>query len=73
LQIDYLQDNKRLLLSELVKVMQSKWQAFKKWLANGGQNNLYKIKKPLKINRLTTVIVLKAGLEPARPLLTTGF
>ena len=43
--------------------MQSKWQAFKKWLANGGQNNLYKIKKPLKIKRLTTVIVLKAGLE----------
>ena len=34
---------------------------------------LYKIKKPLKIKRLTTVIVLKAGLEPARPLLTTGF
>ena len=32
-----------------------------------------KIKKPLKIKRLTTVIVLKAGLEPARPLLTTGF
>ena len=57
MQIDYLQDNKRLLLSELVKEMQSKWQAFKKWLANGGQNNLYKIKKPLKINRLTTVIV----------------
>jgi replication initiation and membrane attachment protein DnaB len=33
----------------------------------------YKIKKPLKIQRFTTVIVLKAGLEPARPLLTTGF
>ena len=32
-----------------------------------------KNKKPLKIKRLTTVIVLKAGLEPARPLLTTGF
>ena len=34
---------------------------------------LYKNKKPLKIKGLTTVIVLKAGLEPARPLLTTGF
>jgi hypothetical protein len=34
---------------------------------------LYKNKKPLKIKRFTTVIVLKAGLEPARPLLTTGF
>ena len=26
---------------------------------------LYKCKKPLKIKRLTTVIVLKAGLEPS--------
>jgi hypothetical protein len=36
----------------------------------GWQDEVYKIKKPLKIKRLTTVIVLKAGLEP---LLTTGF
>jgi hypothetical protein len=43
--------------------MQSKWQAFKKWLANGWQDKVYKSKKPLKIKRLTTVIVLKAGLE----------
>jgi hypothetical protein len=42
-------------------------------LANGWQDEVDKIKKPLKIKRLTTVIVLKAGLEPARPLLTTGF
>ena len=40
---------------------------------NGWQDEVYKSKKPLKIKRLTTVIVLKAGLEPARPLLTTGF
>ncbi len=27
----------------------------------------FKIKKPLKINRLTRVLVLKTGLEPVRP------
>jgi hypothetical protein len=32
-----------------------------------------KIKKALKIIRLTRLLVQKAGLEPARPLLAIGF
>jgi hypothetical protein len=47
--IHYLQDNKRLLLSGLVKEMQYKYQAFKKWLANSWQDVVIKNKKPLKI------------------------